>query len=58
MRTSLSQFYMNMFLVECCRSSQFIMSMSKYFEGGNHGIGVGMISRMQIESEDYCHVRR
>lgn len=40
------------------KSSQFIMSMSKYFEGGNHGIGVGMISRMQIESEDYCHVRR
>ncbi|TMX03079.1 hypothetical protein EJD97_018476 [Solanum chilense] len=40
------------------KSSQFIMSMSKYFEGGNHGIGVGMISRMQLESEDSSHVRR
>ncbi|KAG5607887.1 hypothetical protein H5410_029379 [Solanum commersonii] len=40
------------------KSSQFIMSVSKYFEGGNHGHGVGMISRMQLEGEDSSHVRR
>ncbi|XP_049354796.1 uncharacterized protein LOC125819408 [Solanum verrucosum] len=40
------------------KSSQFIMSLSKYFEGGNHGCGVGMISRMQHEGEDSSHVRR
>ncbi|KAK4717363.1 hypothetical protein R3W88_015701 [Solanum pinnatisectum] len=40
------------------KSSQFIMSLSKYFEGGNHGHGVGMISRMQHEGEDSSHVRR
>lgn len=39
------------------RSSQFIMSVSKYFEGGNHGRGVGMISRMPHGGED-SHVRR
>ncbi|XP_049403679.1 uncharacterized protein LOC125867285 [Solanum stenotomum] len=40
------------------KSSQFIMSVSKYFKGGNHGHGVGMISRMQLEGEDSSHVRR
>ncbi|KAL3338330.1 hypothetical protein AABB24_030463 [Solanum stoloniferum] len=40
------------------KSRQFIMSLSKYFEGGNHGRGVGMISRMQHEGEDSSHVRR
>ncbi|XP_060212420.1 auxin response factor 11-like [Lycium barbarum] len=39
------------------KSSQFIMSISKYFEGGNHGRGVGMISRMQHGEED-SHARR
>ncbi|XP_059317466.1 auxin response factor 2-like [Lycium ferocissimum] len=34
------------------KSSQLIMSLSKYFEGGNHGHGVGLISRMQHGGED------
>ncbi|XP_016487495.2 uncharacterized protein LOC107807599 isoform X3 [Nicotiana tabacum] len=39
------------------RSSQFIMSLSNYFEGGNHGPGVGTISRTQQSSLD-SHVKR
>ncbi|MCD9561054.1 hypothetical protein HAX54_019988 [Datura stramonium] len=39
------------------KSSQFIMSASKYFEGGNHGHGVGMISIKQHGGMD-SHVRR
>ncbi|KAJ8540250.1 hypothetical protein K7X08_030169 [Anisodus acutangulus] len=39
------------------KSSRFIMSLSKYFEGGNHWSGFGMISRMQHGGDD-SHVRR
>ncbi|XP_055811484.1 auxin response factor 4-like isoform X2 [Solanum dulcamara] len=39
------------------KSSQFIMSVSKYFEGGSHGRGVGMISGMQHGGQD-SHVKR
>ncbi|KAK4353579.1 hypothetical protein RND71_025773 [Anisodus tanguticus] len=38
-------------------SSRFIMSLSKYFEGGNHWSGFGMISKMQHGGDD-SHVRR
>lgn len=39
------------------KSSQFIMSVSKYFDGGSHGCGVGTISRMQHGVHD-SNVRR